>query len=69
MMSEHTPTSLKGLLTAKKAAQYLGISEHTVRQWASMGKIPKVKIGTALRFDVDDLDQLINEGRIPKTSE
>lgn len=57
------------LLTAKEAAEYLGLSEQTIRQWASQRKIPSVKIGRALRFLVDDLDQLINEGRTPQKSE
>ena len=55
----------KRLLTAAEAAEYLGMAEWTLRQWASMRKIPKVKLGKALRFDVDDLDKWIAEKKIP----
>ena len=55
----------KRLLTAAEAAEYLGLAEWTIRQWASMGRIPKVKLGKALRFDVEDLDRLIAKSKIP----
>ncbi|MFC1491020.1 helix-turn-helix domain-containing protein [Nitrospinota bacterium] len=55
----------KRLLDAREAAAYLGLSEHTIRQWASMRKIPTVKLGRALRFDRMELDECINSHRIP----
>ena len=53
----------KRLFTVLEAAEYLGLAEQTVRQWASMRKIPCVKLGTALRFDVSDLDEWIDSNR------
>lgn len=53
------PSRRKRLLTASEAGEYLGLAEWTIRQWASMGRIPKVKLGKALRFDVEDLDRYI----------
>ena len=56
----------KRLYTASQTAEYLGLKEQTVRQWASMGKLPKVKLGgKALRFDKDDLDRLIASDKSP----
>lgn len=36
-------------LTTKEAAEKLGLSEETVRQWAKIGKIPAEKIGTGTK--------------------
>ena len=56
----------KRLLNAAEAAAYLGLAEQTVRQWASMEKLPKVKVGVkALRFRKEDLDQFIEAGWVP----
>lgn len=54
------------LYTASEAGEYLGLSEQTIRQWASQGRLPKVKIGgKALRFDIRDLDLLIKSDKSP----
>ena len=62
-MKPHCPA--KRLLTASEAGEYLGLAEWTVRQWASMGRITKVKMGKALKFDLEDLDRLIAKSKIP----
>lgn len=49
------------LLTAGEAATYLGYKEGTVRNKAAAGEIPKVKLGTALRFRRSELDRWIAE--------
>ena len=59
------PRPQKRLLTAPEAAEYLGLAVWTIRQWASQGRIPKVKLGKALRFDVEDLDRMIAKSKIP----
>lgn len=58
-----TPDSLesKRLLTAAEAARLLGYSEGTVRNKASAGELPTVKLGTALRFRLSDLEGWIEE--------
>lgn len=49
------------LLTAAEAARYLGYTEGTVRNKASAGEIPSVKLGHALRFRLSTLDAWIAE--------
>lgn len=49
------------LMTAKEAARYLGYAEGTVRNKASSGEIPSVKLGTALRFRRSELDRWVDE--------
>jgi excisionase family DNA binding protein len=60
------PRIEKRLLTAKQAGEYLSVAEWTIRQWASMGRLPKVKLGRSLRFGIEDLDKLIEEEKIPR---
>lgn len=49
------------LLTAKQAAELLGFAEGTVRNKASAGELPTVKLGRALRFRLSDLEAWIAE--------
>ena len=62
---EKTRTPTKRLLTAAEAGEYLGLAEQTLRQWASMRKVPCVKLGRALRFDVRELEEWIDSNRQP----
>lgn len=47
------------LMTAKQAGEFLGYSEGTIRNKASSGDIPYVKLGTALRFRLSELETWI----------
>lgn len=50
------------LLTYKKAAQWLNVSETTLRLWKSAGKIPWVPVGTrGVRFRTSSLKKWIEE--------
>ena len=51
------------LMTTKAAAAYLGITENALRQWVAVGKLPTVRADRHLRFDVKDLDNLIEENK------
>lgn len=48
------------LLTAKEVAEYLGLHEQTVYDRVKEGKIPHIRIGGSIRFD---LDEVINQHR------
>ncbi len=43
------------LVTTKKAAQILGVSERTLWALTARGEIPRVLIGRAVRYDPADL--------------
>lgn len=49
------------LLTAEEAADYLKLSEGTVRNMASEGTLPRTKLGRSLRFRLSDLNRYIEE--------
>lgn len=44
------------LMTAAETARYLGLAEGTVRNKASAGEIPFVKLGISLRFRLSEID-------------
>ncbi|MHB8155593.1 MAG: helix-turn-helix domain-containing protein [Candidatus Omnitrophota bacterium] len=46
----------KRYLTTKEVAIYLGLSEHTIRAWVKLGRIPFYKLGRAVRFDLRKLE-------------
>lgn len=55
---------LRRLITAKEASQYLSLSTDTVYRMASLKKLPYLKIGDRVLFDVKALDQWIDRKMI-----
>ena len=51
------------LLTAKEAAEFLCISENTIRQWIWQRRLPVIRLGRAVRLRREDLEQLIERSR------
>ena len=49
------------ILTVKELAEYLKIAEKTAYRFASEGKVPGFKIGSAWRFRKVEIDRWINE--------
>jgi len=52
---------LRRLITAKEASQYLSLSTDTVYRMASLKKLPYLKIGDRVLFDVKTLDHWIEK--------
>ena len=52
------------LLNAKEAARYLGLEVDTIYKKARLRELPSVKVGRALRFDVQALERYIEEHTI-----
>lgn len=52
-------TSPTKLIKAKEAARYLAICERKLWEIAKEGQIPSINIGRSVRFDINDLDQFI----------
>jgi excisionase family DNA binding protein len=55
---------LRRLITAKEASQYLSLSTDTIYRMASLKKLPYLKIGDRVLFDVKALDQWIEKHMI-----
>jgi len=52
---------LRRLITAKEASQYLSVSTDTVYRMASQKKLPYLKIGERVLFDLKTLDHWIEK--------
>ena len=48
------------LLTIRDLAEYLGVSEKTVRRLQAAGRIPFVRVGRGIRFDPGDVFRWIS---------
>ncbi len=55
---------LRRLITAKEASQYLSLSTDTIYRMASLKKLPYLKIGDRVLFDVKALDHWIEKHMI-----
>jgi excisionase family DNA binding protein len=55
---------LRRLITAKEASQYLSLSTETVYRLASQKKLPYLKIGDRVLFDVKALDHWVEKHMI-----
>jgi excisionase family DNA binding protein len=52
------------LLNVREAAQYLGLEVDTVYKKARLREVPCVKVGRALRFDLETLGRFIEQHTI-----
>ena len=43
----------------KKVSRYTSLSVNMLYEWASQGKIPSVKLGRRVIFDLNDIDALM----------
>jgi excisionase family DNA binding protein len=59
------------LLRAKEVARILGVRPRRVRELVQEGKLRTVRLSDAgwYRFDIRDVERLINSGREPPDSE
>lgn len=54
----------KRLLTVQEVSQYTGLSVHSLYKMVSQRRIPFVKLGGALRFNPDQLDEWIAKNTV-----
>lgn len=55
------------IVTAKELGKYLKLSESTIYKLASHGELPGFKIGDSWRFDMNEVNESIKQGK--KTNE
>ena len=51
-------------LGTKEFAEYLGLPINTLRSWVWMRKIPYIKLGRTVKFDLRDIDEWIRERKV-----
>ena len=55
---------LKHLITARAAADYLGVSLRSIYRWGDRGVMPVYKVGGTNRYDLRDLDALVTRRHV-----
>ena len=50
---------MRKLLTIKELAKYLNMREGAILKYVKAGKIPVRRVGRGLRFDKDQIDELL----------
>ena len=62
MSSKTLPPIRRRLISQNEAAEYLGVTDRTVRNYISRGMLRGYKVGGRLvRVDLDDLDSLLRQ--------
>lgn len=46
----------KRFLNVNEVAEYLGLSDNTIRAWIKQGRLPFCKFGGAVRFDLQKIN-------------
>lgn len=54
----------QGLLDVAQAAEFLAVTVSTLYGWVWQRRIPFVKLGRALRFDIADLQSFVDRNRV-----
>ncbi len=54
---------MKRLYSVMEAARYLGVSKWSVRNLQWSGKLPCVRQGRRVLYDIRDIDQLIEDNK------
>ena len=54
-----------GTMSNNEAAVYLGCTPDTLRVWTSRRRVPFVKVGRLTRFLKADLDEYLDQHRVP----
>jgi excisionase family DNA binding protein len=53
------------LLSVREAAERLALRESTIRAWLLFRKLPKIKVGRAVRIPEEAISRLIEENTTP----
>ena len=62
--------ALRGVLTTREAAAYLGLATSTLNKWRCDGDGPHfLKLGRAVRYRQDDLDRFLKKRMFRSTAE
>jgi excisionase family DNA binding protein len=55
---------MRRLIDIREAAEYTGLSPHTLYTMVSQRRVPFVKVGRLVKFDVDLLDKWIKQNTV-----
>lgn len=52
--------SLKRYVNIKEVSHYTSLPVKTLYEWASLGRIPSIKLGRRVLFDLNDIDSFMH---------
>ncbi|UJS18299.1 MAG: helix-turn-helix domain-containing protein [Candidatus Jettenia sp.] len=52
-------TMKKRYVSVKEVSEYTSLPVKTLYDWASQGKVPSIKFGRRVLFDLEDIDQIM----------
>jgi len=64
-MRQHACMVTNRLLTVRQVAEILGIREGTVRVWLTKQRLPRVRLGRAVRIPAEAVDDFVSSGMTP----
>lgn len=50
-------------LSVEEIAQHLGVKRDTIYKWVAFRNMPSHKVGRLLKFQVNEVDQWVREGK------
>ncbi len=56
--------TVREIMDVQQAAEYLGLSEYTLREWVRKRKIPHLKVNGSLRFRKSKLDRWLDHHEV-----
>jgi excisionase family DNA binding protein len=56
-------TSAPNFFTERSLADYLAVSDRTIRNWIRRGELPSYKLGTSRRIDPADVEDFLARHR------
>lgn len=54
----------KRIVGINELSEYLAISKNTIYWWIALKRIPHMKLGKILRFDLSEIDSWVGEHKI-----
>jgi excisionase family DNA binding protein len=57
--------SNQSLLGVSEFAAAVGMSPKTIRQWVWMRRVPYVRVGRAIRFRQETVEEILKRGEVP----
>ena len=57
------------LITVEELAKYLNLNPHTIYMWVEQRKIPFIKIGRMVRFDLIEIEEWLTSKKTEITQE
>ena len=61
---ENSNNELEKWVNLEDIADYLGVSNDTIRGWVRQGKLPAYKVGKRYKFKYSEVDEWVRQGKI-----